>query len=117
MKILRERAATPRLNGAQIAVELIVGRPAFVADAAGRRLVDKAVSIYREIGFDLAVVPSTGGGTDAAYAAKAGRPVIEALGLPGFGYHSDQAEYVLVDAIPRRLYLATRMIMDVALGR
>ena len=117
MKILRERAATPRLNGAQIAVELIVGRPAFVADAAGRRLVDKAVSIYREIGFDLAVVPSTGGGTDAAYAAKAGRPVIEALSLPGFGYHSDQAEYVLVDAIPRRLYLATRMIMDVALGR
>ncbi|MBU6271724.1 MAG: M20/M25/M40 family metallo-hydrolase [Betaproteobacteria bacterium] len=117
MKTLRERAATPRLNGAQITVELIVGRPAFVADAGGRRLVDKAVGIYREIGFDLAVVPSTGGGTDAAYAARAGRPVIESLGLPGFGYHSDQAEYVLVDAIPRRLYLATRMIMDVALGR
>ncbi|MEI8302251.1 MAG: glutamate carboxypeptidase [Burkholderiales bacterium] len=117
MKTLRERAATPRLSGAQISLELIVGRPAFVADAAGRRLVDKAVGIYREIGFELGVVPSTGGGTDAAFAARSGKPVIEALGLPGFGYHSDQAEFVLIDAIPRRLYLATRMIMDVALGR
>jgi glutamate carboxypeptidase len=117
MKTLRERAATPRLSGAQISLELIVGRPAFVADAAGRRLVDKAVGIYREIGFELGVVPATGGGTDAAFAARSGKPVIEALGLPGFGYHSDQAEFVLIDAIPRRLYLATRMIMDVALGR
>jgi len=117
MKTLRERAATPRLSGAQISLELIVGRPAFVADAAGRRLVDKAVGIYREIGAELTVVPSTGGGTDAAFAARSGKPVIEALGLPGFGYHSDQAEFVLIDAIPRRLYLATRMIMDVALGR
>jgi glutamate carboxypeptidase len=117
MKTLRERAATPRLSGAQISLELIVGRPAFVADAAGRRLVDKAVGIYREIGFELGVLPATGGGTDAAFAARSGKPVIEALGLPGFGYHSDQAEFVLIDAIPRRLYLATRMIMDVALGR
>jgi glutamate carboxypeptidase len=37
--------------------------------------------------------------------------------MPGFGYHSDQAEYVLIDAIPRRLYLAVRMISDVAAGR
>ena len=36
----------------------------------------------------------TGGGTDAAYAALSGKPVIESLGLPGFGYHSDKAEYV-----------------------
>jgi glutamate carboxypeptidase len=38
---------------------------------------------------------------------SAGKPVIESLGLPGFGYHSNQAEYVMIDAIPRRLYLAT----------
>ena len=57
------------------------------------------------------MLPQVGGGTDAAYAALSGKPVIESLGLPGFGYHSDEAEYVLVDAIPRRLYLAARMIM------
>lgn len=59
----------------------------------------------------------TGGGTDAAYAALSGKPVIESLGLPGFGYHSNQAEYVMVDAIPRRLYLASRLVMDLAQGR
>ncbi len=117
MKLLQERAARPRLAGAQINVQLIMGRPAFVADAEGRRLVDKAVAIYKEVGAELVVIPVTGGGTDAAYAALSGKPVIEGLGLPGFGYHSDQAEYVMIDAIPRRLYLAARMVMDVAQGK
>jgi len=116
-RTLAERAARPRLAGATIAVERVMGRPSFIADAAGRALIDRARAIYREIGADLAVAPVTGGGTDAAYAAQAGRPVLEALGMPGFGYHSDQAEYVLIDAIPRRLYLAVRMITDVAAGR
>ena len=40
--------------------------------------------------------------------------MIESLGLPGFGYHSNQAEYVDISAIPRRLYLATRLIMDLS---
>ena len=56
-------------------------------------------------------------GTDAAYAALDGTPVIESLGLPGFGYHSNDAEYVLIDSIPRRLYLASRLVMDLAQGR
>ena len=37
--------------------------------------------------------------------------------LVGFGYHSNQAEYVMIDAIPRRLYLAGRMIMDLSQGK
>jgi acetylornithine deacetylase/succinyl-diaminopimelate desuccinylase-like protein len=54
---------------------------------------------------------------DAATAAQTGKPVVESLGLPGYGYHSDEAEYVLIDAIPRRLYLASRMLMDIASGQ
>jgi glutamate carboxypeptidase len=69
------------------------------------------------LGGDVGVVPASGGGTDAAYAALGGKPVIESLGLPGFGYHSNQAEYVMIDAIPRRLYLAGRMIMDLSQGK
>jgi glutamate carboxypeptidase len=93
------------------------GRPAFAADAASKQLVEKAVAIYKEVGGDVGVVPTSGGGTDAAYAALGGKPVIESLGLPGFGYHSNQAEYVMIDAIPRRLYLASRMIMDLGQGK
>ena len=117
MKTLEERAARKRLPGSEIQLRLTRGRPAFQADAAGRRLVEKAQAIYKEVGAELLVIPLTGGGTDAAYAALSGKPVIEGLGLPGFGYHSPQAEFVAIDAIPRRLYLAVRMMMDLAQGR
>jgi glutamate carboxypeptidase len=59
------------------------------------------------------VLPRSGGGTDAAFAARAGVPVLEALGLPGFGYHSSAEEYVVIDAIPRRLYMATKLIREI----
>ena len=59
-----------------------------------------------------------GGGTDAAFAAlKTKAPVIERFGLRGFGAHSNDAEYVEIDSIEPRLYLAARMIMDVAQGK
>ena len=114
LEVLRARAAKPRLPGAKIEVQMILTRPAWVADAASRKLVDRAIAIYKAVGPEMATVPVTGGGTDAATAALSGKPVIEGLGLPGFGYHSDEAEYVLVDAIPRRLYLASRMVMELA---
>lgn len=117
VKLLEERAIKPRLAGSQISVQLIMGRPAFNANLESRRLVDKALAIYKEAGSDMVIIPSTGGGTDAAYAGLDGKPVVEGLGLPGFGYHSNQAEYVMVDAIPRRLYLASRMVMDLSQGK
>ena len=50
-----------------------------------------------------------GGGTDAAFAAlKTKAPVIERFGLRGFGAHSNDAEYVEIDSIEPRLYLAAR---------
>jgi glutamate carboxypeptidase len=100
-----------KLDKSQITIAPERGRPAFNANAGGRKLVEQAVAFYKETGADLAVLPRTGGGTDAAYAALSGKPVIESLGLPGFGYHSDQAEYVQIDTIPRRLYMAVRLIM------
>ena len=39
------------------------------------------------------------------------------FGLRGFGAHSIEAEYVLIDSIEPRLYLATRLIMDIAHGK
>ncbi len=117
IKDLNERVAKKRLQGAEIKIDIDSGRPAFVANDEGRRLVQKAVEINKSLGVEVKVIPFTGGGTDAAYAALSGKPVVEALGLPGFGYHSNSAEYVVVDAIPRRLYLASRMIMDIAQGK
>ena len=99
-----------KLAQAQITITPDFGRPAFNANAGGQKMVDQALAIYQETGHTLKVVPRVGGGTDAAYAALSGKPVIESLGLPGFGYHSNKAEYVEIDAVPRRLYLAARLI-------
>jgi glutamate carboxypeptidase len=117
VKDLNARTAKQRLPKSEIKIDIDSGRPPFNANAGGRRLIQKAVDIYSSLGYKITVVPVTGGGTDAGYAALSGKPVIELLGLPGFGYHANVGEWVVIDAIPRRLYLSTQMIMDVAQGK
>ena len=112
IRSLNEQLAKKRLPEATIKVDINPGRPAFSADAASNALIDRASDIYKSVGYKLQVVPITGGGTDAAFAAQSGKPVIEALGLPGFGYHTNSAEYVDISAIPRHLYLTAEMIMQ-----
>jgi glutamate carboxypeptidase len=117
MKTLEERAQKKKVQGAEVSIVVTRGRPAFNAGEGGRKLIDKAMGFYKEAGGTIDVEERTGGGTDAAYAALSGKPVIESLGLPGFGYHSDKAEYVMIDAIPRRLYMSARLIMDLGSGK
>ena len=60
----------------------------------------------------------TGGGTDAAYASLATKaPVIEGLGVRGYGAHSSDSEYVVVDAIAPKLVLVTRLVMAIGSGK
>lgn len=106
-----------KLERSVITIAPEYGRPAFNANDGGRAMVQRAVAIYGETGGRIGVVERTGGGTDAAYAAQSGKPVIESMGLPGFGYHSNQAEYVDLGAIGRRLYLASRMLMELGPAR
>ena len=61
---------------------------------------------------------ASGGFTDAANASlKTAAPVIESFGLHGFGSHTTNAEFIFMNSIEPRLYLATRMIMDIASGK
>ena len=56
--------------------------------------------------------------TSAAFAAlRTDAAVVEGFGLQGFGAHSAESEYVVLSSIEPRLYLLTRMIMDVSAGR
>ena len=117
MKTLEERAQKKRVAGVEVEVVVTRGRPAFNAGEGGRKLIDKAQAFYKEAGGTLEIEERMSDGTDAAYAALSGKPVIESLGLPGFGHHSDKAEYVMIDAIPRRLYMTARLIMDLGQGK
>jgi glutamate carboxypeptidase len=91
-------------------------RPPLQTWEASSRVAERAKEIYKEVGRELIVdAKAEGGGTDAAFAAlKTKNAVIERFGLQGFGAHSTDDEYVLVSSIEPRLYLATRLIMDVS---
>ena len=116
---LRDRIRNKLLPDTQVELEFERTFPPLQATDASRALAAHAQRIYGEIGKNLVVRDrSAGGGTDAANAAlKTKAPVIEGFGLHGFGAHTTNAEYVLLDSIEPRLYLATRMIMDIAQGK
>lgn len=118
-KTIRERIANKLLPQAEVTVSIENRRPPLEATAASRALAAHAQGIYREIGQTLVVDDKPeGGGTDAAFAAlKTKAPVIERMGLRGFGAHTSNSEYILIDSIEPRLYLATRLIMDIASGK
>ncbi|WYX12212.1 M20/M25/M40 family metallo-hydrolase [Achromobacter xylosoxidans] len=104
------------LPDAKVSLKFEVRRPPLEATPASRALANHGVAIYQELGLPMKVIDrASGGGTDAAFAAlKVRGPVIEGMGLSGFGAHSNDAEYIQIPSIVPRLYLAARMIMDVS---
>jgi glutamate carboxypeptidase len=116
---LRERIKKKLLPEAH--VELVFERrfPPLEPKPSSRALSGHAQKVYRELGLILKVLDDSAGGfTDAANASlKTSSPVIEGFGLRGFGAHTVNAEYILISSIEPRLYLATRMIMDIAQGK
>jgi glutamate carboxypeptidase len=113
---LQERIKNQLLADAKVQLKFEVRRPPLEATDASRKLSSHAKSIYDEIGVPMKVLDvATGGGTDAAFAGvKAKGAVVEGFGLSGFGAHSNDAEYIQIGSIAPRLYLTTRLIMDVS---
>jgi glutamate carboxypeptidase len=118
-KALQEKVQNKLLPASQVSVKFEVRRPPLEASDAGRLVANHGRAIYEEIGLPMKVVDvASGGGTDAAFAALKSRgAVVEGMGLSGFGAHSNDAEYIQINTIVPRLYLATRLVMDVSLDR
>jgi glutamate carboxypeptidase len=74
-------------------------------------LVARARKLYSEIGGSLATV-SVGSSADVAFAAETGLPSIDGFGILGGGAHSLD-DYADLSSIVPRLYLLTRMVMDI----
>jgi glutamate carboxypeptidase len=115
---IEERISNKLIPDTEVMLTYENRRPPLTATPASRALSDHAKSIYAQIGRELIVTDQAeGGGTDAAFAAlETNAPVLERFGLQGFGAHTSNAEYVLLDSIEPRLYLLSRMIMDVSTG-
>ena len=116
---VRERAKKQLLPEAKVTVNFERRRPPLEVTAANRKLAAHAQTIYSELGRKLEVDDQPeGGGTDAAFAAlKTQAAVVERFGLQGFGGHSADNEYVLLETVEARLYLAARVVIDVARGK
>ena len=117
-KEINERAKKQLIPDAKVEVKFERRRPPLESSAASMALAKHAQGIYAEMDRKLAADDKVaGGGTDAAFAGLSTRAgVVERFGLQGYGAHSADAEYVLIDSIEPRLYLVTRMVMDISRG-
>ncbi|GAC1593614.1 MAG: hypothetical protein NVS4B10_00490 [Myxococcales bacterium] len=115
-RAFRARTVKKLVEDTVVEAEFERRRPPLEPNDAARAAARKAQAIYAELGRKLEVRESGGGGgTDAAFAALSGKPgVLENFGLPGFNYHSSEAEYVDLDAVEPRLYLLARLIQEVS---
>lgn len=117
-KTLHERIKNQLLPHSKVELTFERRRPPLELNTNQLPVAKLAQNIYGEIGKKLNVVDSVaGGGTDAAFAAlNTKNPVLERFGLASFGAHTNDNEYILIDSIAPRLYLASRLIIDFSKG-
>lgn len=96
----------------EVRVRLIRGLPPMPRSPASDKLVAMAEGIYGEIGKKL-TIESSGGAADASLVAGVGVPVLDGFGIVGGGIHTPE-EYAEVESVVPRLYLLSRMLMDLS---
>ena len=84
----------------------LANNPATDALAARARLIYAGLGRTLEFG-------GNGGASESALAAAAGTPALDGLGPVGGNFHSDK-EYVDLTTVTPRLYLLTKLIMDLS---
>lgn len=98
-----------------VSVTLRRGFPPFTKNPQTEALVAKAQAIYAELGRTL-TVEGSGGAADSSLTAGAGAASLDALGLVGGNPHTAE-EYVELDSVVPRLYLLSRMLMELGVGQ
>jgi glutamate carboxypeptidase len=113
LQALETSAKSPSIDGTTVSVRRTASYPPLPNNAATDALADRAAAIYAGLGRTLGR-GGNGGASQSALANEAGVPALDGLGPVGGGFHSDQ-EYVDLTSLTPRLYLRTKLIMD--LGR
>jgi glutamate carboxypeptidase len=97
--------------GIEVSARLTRNFPPWPHAVSTDALVERARELYSEIGGSLATV-SVGSSADVAFAAETGVPSIDGFGVLGGGAHSLD-DYADLTSIVPRVYLLTRMVMDI----
>jgi glutamate carboxypeptidase len=105
------RGLKPGAAGARIEVSGGINRPPMPRSEKNIALYEHARGLAAELGFDLKD-DVVGGGSDGNFIAAMGTPVLDGLGVDGDGAHAEH-EHIVIDDIPRRAALLTRMMQTV----
>ena len=101
---------------AAVKVTLQRNNPPFAKNQGTDRLIKIGQDIYEELEKKLVVV-GAGGASDANWAAAAGAVVLDGLGPVKGGKNHTEHECTKVSSIVPRMYLLTRMFMELGAGK
>jgi len=103
------RPSDPRV---QLTVTGGINRPPLERNDKVLALYEQARDIARRLDFELGET-QVGGASDGNFAAAAGAPVLDGLGIDGDGAHASH-EHILIDDIPRRGALLAGLIASLS---
>jgi glutamate carboxypeptidase len=98
----------PVVPGTELEITGGLNRPPMERTPAIAALFERARALGAEFGFDVTEA-STGGGSDAQFAAALGIPTIDGLGANGDGAHALH-EHILIDSVPPRAALIAALL-------
>lgn len=105
-------AKSPTIPDTKVTVSRQTSFPPLPNNPATDALADRAEAIYAGLGLKLGR-GGNGGASESALANEAGVPALDGLGPVGGDFHSDK-EWIDLKSVTPRLYLLTKLIMDVA---
>ncbi len=96
----------------EVTTTLKRGLPPMPQTAESDKLVAIAQGIYGELGKQL-TIEGSGGAADASLSAGVGTPTLDGFGIVGGNIHTPE-EYAEVESVVPRVYLLSRMIMELS---
>ncbi|CRM76806.1 Carboxypeptidase G2 precursor [Pseudomonas sp. 37 R 15] len=111
-KDLARISADKLIPETEVKTSLQRGLPPMPQTAESDKLVAIAQGIYGELGKTL-TIEGSGGAADASLSAGVGTPTLDGFGIVGGNIHTPE-EYAEVESVAPRVYLLSRMIMELA---
>lgn len=99
----------------EVKTSLTRGMPPMPVNSGTEALARRAQAIYGELGLKL-TMEGSGGAGDANYSSATGAASLDGFGIVGGNIHTEN-EYAELNSIAPRLYLLTRMLVDVSTNK
>lgn len=108
--VLRRNAATTAIPDTRVTISREAAFPPLPNNPGTDAIAARAEKIYAAIGRTIGR-GGNGGASESALAVDGGVAALDGLGPIGGGFHSER-EYLMLDTVTPRLYLLTRLLMD-----